>query len=73
MIELKNISAYAHVNYGRLFDNKDSNDPNKRARKLDQIYTAITSAQSEVRSSFTFALTLLCLGIVLIIFFILVI
>ena len=59
--------------FGNLFDNKDSKDPNKRARKLDQIYTAITSAQSEVRSSFTFALTLLCLGIVLIIFFILVI
>lgn len=58
---------------GSLFDKKENPDPHRYANKADQFITAVSNAQSEVGSSFTFALTMLCLGIVIIITFLLVV
>lgn len=58
---------------GSLFDKKKNPDPHRYANKADQFITAVSNAQSEVGSSFTFALTMLCLGIVIIITFLLVV
>lgn len=57
---------------GHLFDRKDSKDPNKIGNKVQLFYDAIFSVQREVSSSFTFALAMICLGIVIIISFILI-
>ena len=58
---------------GSLFDKKENPDPHRYANKADQFITSVSNAQSEVGSSFTFALTMLCLGIVIIITFLLVV
>ncbi len=65
---------HLHLAYriGHLFDRKNSKDPNKYAKKAQSIYDAVFSIQREVNSSFTFALAMICLGIVIIISFILI-
>ena len=58
---------------GHLFDKKDSDDPYKYAKKTHQFFDAISYAQREVNSSFTFALAMMCMGVVIIITFLLII
>lgn len=57
--------------FGGLFDKKDSDNPHKHANRAELISKGIYSAQRDVSSSFTFALSMLCFGIVIIITFIL--
>lgn len=60
-------------NFGHLFDSKKSKDPHFYAKKSQQLFDAAFSIQREVSSSFTFALAMICLGIVIIVTFLLIV
>lgn len=60
-------------NFGHLFDSKKNKDPHFYAKKSQQLFDAAFSIQREVSSSFTFALAMICLGIVIIVTFLLIV
>ena len=50
---------------GNLFDKKDSEDPTHYAKKVHQTTSTILAVSRQVGTSFTFALAMVCLGIVI--------
>ena len=58
--------------FGNMIDKKKDDESHKYAEKADQMYNAVFLAQRNLSNSFTFTLSMLCLGIIIIISFVLI-
>ena len=55
-----------------MIDKKKDDESHKYAEKADEMYNAVFMAQRNLSNSFTFTLSMLCLGIIIIISFVLI-
>ena len=58
--------------FGNMIDKKKDDESHKYAEKADEMYNAVFMAQRNLSNSFTFTLSMLCLGIIIIISFVLI-
>ena len=74
-LEIKEVGENKVVNFTlacqRNYKKKDD-ESHKYAEKADEMYNAVFMAQRNLSNSFTFTLSMLCLGIIIIISFVLI-